>query len=497
MKFVSKDKLPPKGTVLPRGIRTYKAIGTRILVETMLCVANAPAKTDKKKALEDAIISIFLPLLEKMEAAELSNIQLKAKEVFGARSSVVEMITVLISKQTGPGELKDDDEMKIDDWTDEDEDDDGYIAAKDVNPIEINYDIDLNPIFDQLSISKQTLDQILVNLVSGRNIILYGAPGCGKTKVATLLLEQICGRISTKDGGDKPNFTIVTANAEWDNYDIIGGVAPKVDEYTKEISYEFRDGCVTKAVKDCLRSLKRLGRPHHLIIDEFNRANIDEAFGKLFTIFEYRDAQSLLTSEENNGDPLYLPRQFRIIGTMNVQDKNTLFNIGHALMRRFAFIEVGLPDKEDEFNRMPYFINLRSKEIGITLNGEETDKSMFRGDPDGKAEVEYRKLMKFLEEEPLPEEGIEMSVGVRTYRKIGTAQVIDCVIWCLKSSGDYTKEDAMQDAIVANILPQLENLEKAQLSNIYIRAVEVFSERSKVAHAMDRMLKSTTLSVFG
>jgi MoxR-like ATPase len=496
MEFIIKEKYPPMGTVLPRGVRTYRPIGTRLLMETMLCVSNAPEGLNKKQALEDAIISIFLPLLERMESAELYNIQLKAKEVLGHRSKVVNMITALISMQKGPGELEDEDDMKVDDWTDEDEDEDVFISTEEVNPIEVKYDIDLAPIFQQLSISKKTLNQILVNLESGRNIILYGAPGCGKTKVATLLMEQLCGRMSNKDGTDRPNYSIVTANAEWDNYDIVGGVAPKVDEYTKEISYEFRDGCVTRAVKDCLRGLKRIGKPHHLIIDEFNRANIDEAFGKLFTIFEYRDTQPLLTSDENRGDPLYLPRQFRVIGTMNVQDKNTLFDIGHALMRRFAFIEVGLPDKEDEFKRMPQFVNLRAQEIGISLKGDENDKSMFKGDPDGITDKEYRKLMKFLEEDPMPEEGIEMSVGIRTYRKIGTAQVIDCVIWCLKASGDYSKTDAMEDSIVANILPQLENIEKSQLSNIYTRAVEVFGERSKVARAMDRMLKSTTLSVF-
>jgi MoxR-like ATPase len=496
MDFVSKDKFPPKGTVLPRGLRTYIAVGTKLLVETILCVANAPQDTDKKQALEDAIISIFLPMMENMESAELYNVQLKAKEVFGQRSNVMDMITALISKKTGPGELEDEDDMKMDDWTDTEEEEDAFISSAEVNPVEVNYDIDLTPVFDQLSISKKTLNQILVNLESGRNIILFGAPGCGKTKVATLLLAQLCGTMTSRDGVKRPNFTIVTANAEWDNYDIVGGVAPKVDEYTKEISYEFRDGCVTLAVKDCLRSLKRIGKPHHLIMDEFNRANIDEAFGKLFTIFEYRETQPLLNAEENKGDPLHIPRQFRIIGTMNVQDKNTLFDIGHALMRRFAFIEVGLPEKEDEFNRMPYFVDIRTKEIGISLKGEESERSMFKGDPDGLAEVEYRKLMKMLEEDPIPGEGIEMAVGIRTYRKIGTAQVIDCMIWTLKASGDYSKQDAMQDSIVANILPQLENLEKAQLSNIYKRAVEVFGERSKVARAFDRMLKSTTLSVF-
>lgn len=497
MAFVSKDKFPPKGTVIPRGVRTYKAIGTQLLVETMVCVANTPPKADVKHALENAIISIFLPLLEAMEVRELYNIQLRAKEVFGMRSKVVEMLSTLIGKQTLGGEIEGEEgDMKVDDWADEGEMDDYYISADEVNNVEITYDIDLTPIFDQLSISKKTLNQILVNLESGRNIILYGAPGCGKTKVATLLCEQLCGRIQTEDGGKKPNYTIITANAEWDNYDIVGGVAPKVDEYTHEISYEFRDGCVTAAVKECLKSLKRIGKTHHLIIDEFNRANIDEAFGKLFTIFEYRDTQSLLTAEENKGNPLHVPNQFRIIGTMNVQDKNTLFDIGHALMRRYAFIEVGLPEKEDEFNRMPHFIDLRSKEMGITLKGEKTAKSMFKGDVDGKAEAEYRKLMRFLEEEKMPEEGVEVPVGVRTYRKIGTAQVIDCVIWILKASGDYSKEEAMQDAIIANVLPQLENLEKAQLSNIYMKAVDVFGERSKIAHAVDRMRKSTTLSIF-
>jgi 5-methylcytosine-specific restriction endonuclease McrBC GTP-binding regulatory subunit McrB len=341
------------------------------------------------------------------------------------------------------------------------------------------------------------LNQIIVNLESGRNIILYGAPGCGKTKVSTLICEQMCGKIPVRGGKNMDNYTVVTANAEWDNYDIVGGVSPKVDKYTHEITYEFRDGCVTDSVRECLKSLKRIAKPHYLVIDEFNRANIDEAFGKLFTVFEYKDVQPLLTSEENKGNNLYVPRQFRIIGTMNVQDKNTLFDIGHALMRRFAFIEIGLQDKEDEFKKMPHVIDLRCEEIGISLKGKKTDKSIFKGDVEGKVEEEYKKLMKFIEEEKVPEEGIEMPVGIRTYRKIGTAQVIDCVIWTLNVSGDYTQEEAMQDSIIANILPQLENMEKAHLSNIYLKAVEVFGERSRLSHAVDRMRKSTTLSVFG
>jgi MoxR-like ATPase len=500
MKFTEKEIYPPKGTIIPRGIRTYKAIGTDILVDTILVVVNSQPGSDKRKTLEKAMISNIMPLLEDINAKDLANVQLKAKEVFGPGSKIVEMLNAFISNQAGGSDLLieyEEKEKTVDSWADEEEQEILGIRAEEVNDIRVNFDIELAPIFDHLSISQNTVDQILTNLKSGRNIILYGAPGCGKTKVATLLCKQLCGRMPAGEGREVDNFTIVTANAEWDNYDIVGGVAPKVDKYTHEITYEFKDGYVATAVKDCLHGLKRINKPHYLIIDEFNRANIDEAFGKLFTIFEYKDVQPLLNSEENKGQALNIPNQFRLIGTMNVQDKNTLFNIGHALMRRFAFIEIGLPDPKDEFKRIPHFVELRCSELGIHIPGKKTPKSMFRGDVDGKGEVEYRKLMKFLKQEEVPDEGKEVATGVRTYRQIGVAQVLDCVIWTLNVKESYPKEQAMQDAVIANVLPQLENLEQGHVSNIYKKAVEVFGERSRISQALDRMRKSSTLSVFG
>ena len=42
-------------------------------------------------------------------------------------------------------------------------------------------------------------------------------------------------------------------------------------------------------------------------------------------------------------DMIRVPANWRIIATMNVFDKNLLFDMSYALMRRFAFIEVGTP----------------------------------------------------------------------------------------------------------------------------------------------------------
>ena len=45
-------------------------------------------------------------------------------------------------------------------------------------------------------------------------------------------------------------------------------------------------------------------------------------------------------------DMIRVPANWRIIATMNVFDKNLLFDMSYALMRRFAFIEVGTPPSE-------------------------------------------------------------------------------------------------------------------------------------------------------
>ncbi len=505
MRFVEEES-PHLKKNAPRGVRTYLPINTSILVDCMVFVINASGGYSKDDAVQDAIISNILPHMRMHDRSQMMNIMLKAVDVFEMASQLVRRLDIMIAKisvsehiqiETIAAPEREMERLPIKKKIGEMEEGIEWVDADEVNQIEPDYGIDTSAILSQLALSMNTNDQVVTNLQSGRNIILYGPPGCGKTKLSTLLSEQICSSSIDKSGKKHFNYTIITANAEWSNYEIVGGLAPKLDPITGNMIYEFKDGYVTTAVKKCLVSLKHTGKPHYLLIDEFNRANIDEAFGKLFTVFEYRDAQALLTPEENKGNALHVPRQFRIIGTMNVQDKNTLFDIGHALMRRYAFIEIGLPDKEDEFNRMPHFVDLHCEEMGISLGGKKTAKSMFKGDKEGRAEKEYRKLMKFLEWGKLPEEGIEMPIGVRTYRKIGTAQVIDCMIWTLKASGDYSKEEAMQDAIIANILPQLENLEKTHISNIYLKALKVFGERSLLAHTIDRMRKSTTSSIFG
>ena len=365
--------------------------------------------------------------------------------------------------------------------------------------MKVKYDVDYDELSKYYSTTKDTINQTVTHLKSGRNIMLYGDPGTGKTALANLLLTQICGVNEGKDGSPIPNYTIVTANAEWSNFEVIGGISPDDSG-----GYYFKDGYVSDAAKHCEKSMQEDGKPHYLVIDEFNRANIDEAFGKLFTVFEYRDKQALLTAKETAGAPFMMPPEFRIIGTMNTQDKNTLFNVGHALMRRFAFVEIGLPQKDDEYKRMPIFVYSKLTKLGIAPERPETDEDWYAQnkfdfyDEDGSMFEAFNKLMNFLEEEELPtSRDDEIARGVRTYRKIGPAVIIDSMLTVFNSRGQYEMDRALHDVIKSNVMPALEGLERNELKCLMLKSQEIFGSNHGITTTLEKMVESPGLSVFG
>lgn len=261
------------------------------------------------------------------------------------------------------------------------------------------------------------LDQIATALKKGDHIIFTGPPGTGKSKLA----KQICDMYQV-------DAKMVTASSHWSTYDTIGGYRPN-----REGQLYFDAGIFLEAVKH-----KDTKHPKNewVIVDEINRADIDQAFGSLFSVltgddvslpFEaengkkiellLQDAEEEMTTEEHR---YVIPKDWRMIGTMNTVDKASLFEMSYAFMRRFAFIPVGIPRNINESLVKRYLTTWK------------------------------------LDNYPYVKELTKLWKLINKYRKIGPAIVNDIARYTI-NGGDFIS------AIILYVLPQFEGLSEQKI----------------------------------
>jgi hypothetical protein len=177
----------------------------------------------------------------------------------------------------------------------------------------------------------------LENVSVSKNLIVYGAPGTGKSYYLNNLL--------------KDNKTIRTVfHSETQNSDFVGSLKPVtklVDGITK-VTYEFVAGPFIKAL---LAAFKNPAIEINLIIEEINRANAAAVFGEIFqlldrdstgrSVYEIQADQLLWEYLKDNHDQnfnglLYIPENLTINATMNSSDQG-VYPLDSAFKRRWSF----------------------------------------------------------------------------------------------------------------------------------------------------------------
>ena len=201
-------------------------------------------------------------------------------------------------------------------------------------------------------------------------VVLQGAPGTGKTRLAKLIAQRM------------PNNQIFFTqfHAETTYSDFIYGFKPG-ESKDGSLIYEPIEGIFVEAVKRAIE-VEKNGESVFLIIDEINRANLASVLGPAFYLFEYGLTQS--QGEQRNLPEVQiapglkidkLPQNLYVIATMNTADRS-LAVVDFALRRRFAWYtiqprvieaEEGSDFHEEEFQKVADIFEEYAKDEELSL----------------------------------------------------------------------------------------------------------------------------------
>lgn len=323
------------------------------------------------------------------------------------------------------------------------------------------------------------------------HLILQGPPGTGKTSLARILAEAFEVRLLE-----------ATATSEWSPFHVVGGLRPGRDNSLRPSYGKVTDAALKCAVHvredvnaeaaggdDGLAAQARRWQGAWLLIDEFNRADIDKAIGSLYTMLSSCDAPNLERSpidlwfETEGRQQLWVPSRFRIIAAMNDLDTSFVNPISQGLTRRFQFITIGVPAATAD-------ATVISAEIQNSLSTAYAWLSSTYG---GVLSINPLNAI-------VSQIGAQITItqtlinGLRAREDavvgwpIGTAQVVDLFrVLLLQLASGVEATLALDWAVTDRLVPQMGQLDEAQVSRAgeLFEAAQLGTARRALQHLLD------------
>lgn len=308
------------------------------------------------------------------------------------------------------------------------------------------------------------------------HLVLQGPPGTGKTTLARILADVFDVRLLES-----------TATSEWSPFHVVGGLRPSADGSLQPSYGKVADAALKCAVQvraevnaeaEGSESLPRY-QGTWLLVDEFNRADIDKAIGSLYTVLSSSDPQNLSRSpidlwfEAEGRQQLWVPSRFRIIAAMNDFDTSFVNPISQGLTRRFQFITINAPGYDGDPSEL-------SPE---TLNALESAYAWLSSTYGGVLELQKLDAIRTAVSAELATLqflilGLRTSTDLAAGWPVGTAQVVDVLRnLLLQVAGGIPGSQALDWGIADRLVPQMGQVDDAQLE----RARELFEQAGLTA----------------
>jgi MoxR-like ATPase len=290
----------------------------------------------------------------------------------------------------------------------------------------------------RLEIEPEIIRRIINHLASSKHVILVGPPGTGKTDLAKRLLRELGSRII---GNSEPIEAV--ASYEWGRYEVIGRNSLKTDP-KNENNFQFHLGCVTAAIS----------KGSFLLIDEFNRADMNKAFGEMFLAIDHAQIE-LREDERPHGilnpfstrSSIEIPPAFRMICTMNDYDKCLLNELSYGLLRRFAFVEIDIPK---DAGKLKNVVTQRVSNDLSSLDKSTVQTTITKND------IPITKFIDFI-----------YAIGEK--RKLGVSTIIDVIRYLIAGMLIRKEQNAWKllcEAMVDYVMPQFDRLDLDTLRHV-------------------------------